>query len=114
MADKFEELCKKTLDNMKADEGFMAPGHRNDDTVNLLIVCEALGYVDADDFVLNHPYTNAIDYALYKEHADRIGRYLKSWFSYAAPEPFMYMIPDSNCEELRSEAFKALAAEANG
>ena len=114
MADKFEELCKKTLDNMKEDQYFMGPGRRNDDTVNLLIVCTALGYVDPDDFVFDHPNTSDADYDCYKEHADRIGGYLSSWFSYASPEPFMYMIPDDNCAELRSEAFKALVAEANG
>ena len=109
----YEQLCKDALDKMMETEDFMGPGRRNDDTVNLLIICKLLGFVDPDDIIekmYNDGKLYLEDWNAYKDHARRITPYLEDWCA-STPEQALwycflrYKYLEDICKALRENLY---------
>lgn len=95
---KCKEKAQAILDAMYEEIGFMGSGRRNDDTVNLLIVCKILG--KNPDVAANDIITFGSNYAAYAKHKERIEPYLKDWFSIDDETAMGYMLPGYRYLEL--------------
>jgi hypothetical protein len=87
------DTAKAYLESMHFDRrNFMAPGRRNNDAVNLMIVSAALG-VPPDEAMWSEDYIDANKSNVTKEHFDelreRIEPYLVKWMRYSNPLKFM-------------------------
>lgn len=76
----------KILDDLKADEDAFTHGRRNDDCVNSMIACRALG-IDWAEWV-----GGGVIPADLQEHHDRIEPYLDKWFEHGADAAAAYLL----------------------
>lgn len=79
-----EKKATAILDNMAHDPMFMTAGRRNNDMVNLCIVCGILGLNAIEELQkMNKVISSEI-----QEHYDRIDPYVDSWLD----DPWCYTI----------------------
>lgn len=83
----FIEKCEEILWNLENDEKAFTAGRRNDDCVNSMIACRALGM----DWSLWYTDYWKMD-PMVKEHYNRIEPYLDRWFKNSVDEALSYMV----------------------
>ena len=86
----WELLLKHVLDRMADDPLFMTKGRRVQDTTNLLIICELLGFLDPDDWMEKFcPYKySRLDYLRCKKF---IAPDVREWCAYSVPVALSYL-----------------------
>lgn len=94
---KCKEKAQAILDNMREELEFMFPGRRNDDTVNLLIVCKVLGldYEEVAEELVEYK-----DWSAFASKAAVVEEYLDHWFSEGDEAGMGYMLPGYRYLEL--------------
>ena len=86
----WEKSIEKALDRIADDPLFMSSGRRIQDTTNLLIFCELLGFVDSDRWVFDHvrDEISRVEYYRCKRY---IEPHLKDWCAYNVPVALTYV-----------------------
>lgn len=86
----WESLLKRTLDKMIEDPTFLSERYKHGDTINLLITCELLGFVDPGEWVVTHS-PSKYRFSDYFKEARSIKEHLGDWCSYSVPIALSYM-----------------------
>ena len=84
----WKENCEDVLERLKTDPTSFVAGRRNDDCVNALIACKALG-IDFYEW-LGEWFGKSNRFI--DEHVERIEPYLEGWFKHGPEHAMSFMI----------------------